>query len=48
MVNVTAVSDEGNVIKFKALVRIDTPVEIDYYRHGGVLNFVLRRFLAEE
>ena len=48
MVNVTAVADDGNVINFEALVRIDTPVEIDYYRHGGVLNFVLRRFIAEE
>ena len=48
MVNVTANTDDGNVINFEALARIDTPVEIDYYRHGGVLNFVLRRFIAEE
>jgi aconitate hydratase len=47
VLNVTAASDDGNVIEFEALVRIDTPVEIDYYRHGGVLNFVLRRFIAE-
>jgi aconitate hydratase len=47
MVKVTAASDDGNVIEFEALVRIDTPVEVDYYQHGGVLNFVLRRFISE-
>ena len=47
MVKVVAVANDGNVIEFEALLRIDTPVEIDYYRHGGVLNFVLRRFIAE-
>jgi aconitate hydratase len=26
-------------------VRIDTPIEIDYYRHGGILPFVLRQLL---
>ena len=28
-------------------VRIDTPVELDYYRHGGILAFVLRKLLGE-
>ncbi|NQW18399.1 MAG: aconitate hydratase AcnA [Chloroflexi bacterium] len=46
-VSVTAARDNGNIVEFEALVRIDTPVEIDYYRHGGVLNYVLRRFIAE-
>ncbi|MEN1679384.1 MAG: aconitate hydratase AcnA [Planctomycetota bacterium] len=32
---------------FPATVRIDTPVELDYYRHGGILAFVLRKLLAE-
>jgi len=27
-------------------LRIDTPIEIDYYRHGGILQFVLRQLLA--
>jgi aconitate hydratase len=27
-------------------VRIDTPIEIDYYRHGGILPFVLRHLLS--
>ena len=30
----------------KLLLRIDTPIEVDYYRHGGILPFVLRQLLA--
>ena len=33
---------------FSATVRIDTPVEIDYYRNGGILHTVLRNFLKDE
>jgi aconitate hydratase len=33
-------------ITFKAKVRIDTPGEADYYRHGGIMQFVLRQLLA--
>jgi len=29
-------------------LRIDTPIEIDYYRHGGILQFVLRQLLASK
>jgi len=29
-------------------VRIDTPIEIDYYRHGGILQFVLGQLLAKK
>jgi aconitate hydratase len=29
-------------------VRIDTPIEVDYYRHGGILPFVLRQLLARK
>jgi aconitate hydratase len=36
----------GKVIGFKALVRIDTPQEAQYYSHGGILQFVLRQLLA--
>jgi aconitate hydratase len=28
------------------LLRIDTPIEVDYYKHGGILPFVLRQLLA--
>jgi len=40
---VTAKSDEGEVTEFKALVRIDTPQELQYYKHGGILEYVLRQ-----
>ena len=42
---VTATADDGTVTTFAATVRIDTPVEIDYYRNGGILHTVLRNFL---
>ena len=32
--------------EFTARVRIDTPKEVDYYRHGGILQFVLRQLVA--
>ena len=44
---VTATSEDGAVTTFSATVRIDTPVEIDYYRNGGILHTVLRNFLKE-
>ena len=44
---VTATGEDGNAVKFAATVRIDTPVEIDYYRNGGILQTVLRNFLKE-
>ncbi len=36
----------GKTVEFKALVRIDTPDEAEYYRHGGILQFVLRQLRA--
>ncbi len=44
-VEVTAVSDDGSKKSFRVLVRIDTPVEITYYRNGGILQTVLRNML---
>jgi aconitate hydratase len=41
-VNVRATDGHGRTIDFKATVRIDTPDEAEYYRHGGILQFVLR------
>jgi len=35
----------GNV-EFTAVVRIDTPKEADYFRHGGILQYVLRQLVA--
>jgi aconitate hydratase len=45
-IDVEAVRPDGSKKSFRALVRIDTPVEIDYYRNGGILPTVLRK-LAE-
>ena len=46
LVSVVATRPDGTKQTFEALVRIDTPVEIDYYRNGGILPTVLRK-LAE-
>ena len=43
---VRAVADNGEVA-FDALCRIDTPVEAEYYRHGGILQYVLRGLLGD-
>lgn len=40
---VTATKPDGTKLSFDAKVRIDTPVEVDYYRNGGILHTVLRR-----
>jgi aconitate hydratase len=45
-VQVRATGADGNVNEFSALVRIDTPQEILYYEHGGILQYVLRQLLA--
>lgn len=44
---VTATRKNGSTAVFKTLCRIDTPVEVDYYRNGGILHTVLRRLAAE-
>ena len=44
-VRVTAAGD-GEPARFDAVVRIDTPGEADYFRHGGIMQFVLRSLLA--
>ena len=39
--------DSGKATKFAAVCRIDTPVEVDYYRNGGILHTVLRKLVKE-
>ena len=39
---VTATKDNGETVEFDAVLRIDTPGEADYYRNGGILQYVLR------
>ncbi|MBK8933112.1 MAG: hypothetical protein IPM76_12505 [Chloroflexi bacterium] len=46
-ITVKAVKADGTEIVFDTLCRIDTPVEVDYYRNGGILHTVLRNFLKE-
>ena len=47
-VKVTATKADGSKIEFDAVTRIDTPGEADYYRNGGILQYVLRNMLAGE
>ena len=35
---VKATADDGKTTEFNVICRIDTPAELDYYRHGGILN----------
>jgi aconitate hydratase len=45
LVKVEATSDDGSKISFDAKVRIDTPKEIEYFQHGGILQYVLRQLI---
>ncbi|KUI00592.1 aconitate hydratase AcnA [Mycobacterium sp. IS-3022] len=44
-VHVKATKENGEAVEFDAVVRIDTPGEADYYRNGGILQYVLRNML---
>lgn len=43
---VKAVKSDGTTAEFSTTCRIDTPVEVEYYRNGGILHTVLRKFVA--
>jgi len=45
-VRVVARKSDGQTIEFSCVARIDTPVELEYYRHGGILPMVLRKVLS--
>jgi aconitate hydratase len=45
-VKVIAKADDGTTKQFEARLRIDTPKELDYYQHGGILQYVLRQLAA--
>ncbi|MDA0244535.1 MAG: aconitate hydratase AcnA [Chloroflexi bacterium] len=45
MIVVRATKGDGTAVLFEAHCRIDTPVEVDYYRNGGILHTVLRKML---
>ena len=44
--DVTITKADGSVVKTKLLCRIDTPDELEYYRHGGILQYVMRQIMA--
>jgi aconitate hydratase len=45
-IRVVATSEDGSVVEFMATARIDTPIEVEYLRHGGILPMVLREMSA--
>ncbi len=47
ILTVRAKKPDGKVIEFKVKTRLDTPIEVEYYRHGGILQYVLRKVVKE-
>jgi aconitate hydratase len=45
-VRVTVTAGDGSIREFEAIARVDTPIEIEYLRNGGILHYVLRRMAA--
>jgi aconitate hydratase len=45
--DVTATNDSGKTIQFKVVARLDSDIEVEYYKHGGILQYVLRQFLKQ-
>ncbi|MEX1362891.1 MAG: aconitate hydratase AcnA [Nannocystaceae bacterium] len=45
VLTVTATAADGTVTKFDVIARVDTPNEVEYYEHGGILQYVLRNML---
>jgi len=46
-VQIQAVGADGKTTTFEAIARVDSPIEVEYYRNGGILQTVLRRLLKE-
>ncbi len=47
ILTIKAKMDDDNTKTFEAVCRIDTPIEIEYYKHGGILQYVLRQLLSQ-
>ncbi len=47
VIEVTAKREDESEIKFNVIARLDSTIEIEYYRHGGILQYVLRQFLEK-
>jgi len=48
LLTVNAAADNGKTVMFKALCRIDAPIEVEYFRHGGILQYVLRNMMKNQ
>ena len=44
-IQITTKNEQGKVKIFQVIARLDSLIEIEYYRHGGILQYVLRQFL---
>ncbi|HEY6628101.1 MAG TPA: aconitate hydratase AcnA [Acidimicrobiia bacterium] len=44
---VTATANDGSIKSFKMIARVDTDIEVEYLRHGGILHYVLRRMASD-
>ena len=47
VIEVTVTRSDGSKTGFNAIARVDTPIEVDYLRHGGILHYVLRRMASD-
>jgi len=45
-VQVTAIGGDASVKQFETVARVDTPIEVEYLRNGGILHYVLRRMAS--
>ena len=45
---VSAERKDGQAVEFEAVARLDTPIELEYYRHGGILPYVLRQLARQK
>ena len=46
-IEVHATKEDGSEVNFQAIIRLDTPVEVEYYKNGGILQTVLRNLAKE-
>jgi aconitate hydratase len=46
-VTVRAIRPDGYTTEFQAIARVDSPIDVDYMKHGGILNMVLRNLMAK-
>jgi len=47
ILKVKAVKPDGREIDFEVIARLDTDIDVEYFKHGGILPYVLRKILSE-